>query len=278
MKKYYLFIALAMVAAMTVSCKNKNVKNTASEDADEEVVEAAKTILADDVLAKIDEMAKPYFDSFGKSNFSDIISSHLTEEEKLVKPDYLLDPSEVNNLVTKTQKINALAILIADRTVMKAYEMPVEETTEAIGRLMAEVGAPISVEDPEKKTTSEKISSQYEKCKESGDLPLFWQFHYAMANEFSYIISQNPDLFFRNISDEQRNFLRNQFRTCKEVVKTLAEYDPEVKMAWDTYSKFSANYPDENARHEAYKSAEAAKETFISRKESIAARRAEMLK
>lgn len=49
MKKYYLFIALAMVAAMTVSCKNNNKKAKEAAEATAEVVEAAKTILADDV-------------------------------------------------------------------------------------------------------------------------------------------------------------------------------------------------------------------------------------
>ena len=264
-----------MVAAMTVSCKNNKKAKEASE-ATEEVVEAAKTILADDVLARIDEIGKTYFDELGKTSFPDIISSYLTEEQKLVKPDYLLNPSEVNNLLTKTQKVNALAILIADRTVMKAYEMPTEEAEEAIARLMAEVGAPINVEDHANMTISEKVAAEYEKCKESGDLPLFWQFHFAMMNEFGYIMSQNPDIIFNNISEEQYQSFHKQMDASREVVIVLAEYDPEVKLAWDSFLQVITD-PSNNSE-EAFKSAEAAKNALISRKESIAARRAEMLK
>ncbi len=278
MKKTYLFIALAMVAAMTVSCKNNNKKAKEASDANAEVVAAAKTILADDVLAKIDEIGKPFFDESGKFNFTTIISSHLTEEEKLVKPDYLLDPSEVNNYVTKTQKVNALAILISDRTLMEAYEMPLEEVNDAIARLVAEVGAPITVEGRDNMTVSEKLDAAYKKCKESGDLAFFWQFNFAMMNEFSYLVCQAPDIYYRNISEEQSQAFHKRIVAIRGVLKTLAEYDPEVKLAWETYLKFNTNYPDDKVKEEAYKSVEAAKEAQIARKESVAARRAEMLK
>ena len=276
MKKYYLFIALAMVAAMSVSCKNN--KKTENNEATEKVVEAAKTILADDVLAKIDEIAKSYIESIEEISFSNIISSLLTAEEKLIKPDYLLDPAVANTLVTKTQKVNALAILLEENEIRRAYEMPVEEANEAIARLTAEVGNSLSVDNPDKKTTSERVSERYNNCKENGELALFWQFQFAVQCELRYLISQNPDMFFRNISEEQFQAFGEQFLTCRDVVETLAEYDPEVKLAWDTYSKFRDSYPDESARHEAYKTAEVAKKTYASKKEAFAARRAEMLK
>ena len=63
-----------------------SLRQKEASEATEEVVEAAKTILADDVLARIDEIGKTYFDELGKTSFADIISSYLTEEQKLVKP------------------------------------------------------------------------------------------------------------------------------------------------------------------------------------------------
>ncbi len=265
-----------MVAAMTVSCKNN--KKAENNEADAEVVEAAKTILADDVLAKIDELAKSYAENAGENSFSSIISSHLTAEEKLIKPDYLLDPAVANTLVTKTQKVNALAILVAENEIRRAYGMPIEESKEAIARLIAEIGSSLSIDDPDSKTISEKLSEIYNNCKENGELALFWQFQFAVQCEFRYLISQNLDLFFRNISEEQFHSFSQQFLSCREVVETLAEYDPEVKLAWDTYSKFRESHPDESARHEAYKTVEVAKKTYASKKEAFAARRAEMLK
>ena len=261
-----------MVAGMTVSCKNNK-----KAEADAEVVEAAKTILSDDVLAKIDEIGKPFLENNGEYSFGKIISSSITEEEKLIKPDYLLDPAVVNTLTTKAQKVNALAILIAESTIREVYEMSVEDSKAAIGRLYAEVGS-LSIDDPDSKTISKKVSEIYNKCKENGELALFWQFEFAIQCESRYLISQNPDIFFRNISEEQFHSYTKQFLTCRDVVETLAEYDPEVKLAWDTFCKFRPSYSDENARHEAYKSIEAAKETYTSKKDDFAARRAEMLK
>ena len=273
MKKYYLFIALAMVAAVSVSCKSN--KKAESNEANEEVVEAAKTVLADDVLAKIDDFSQTFVGENGKTRFSGIFSSALTEEEKLIKPDYLLNPSEVDNFVTKTQKVNALAILTADRVLMKVYEMPIEEANEAIARLGAEAGFPIPDHNL---TVSEKIADEYEKCKESGDLALFWQFQFVKMTEFVYLISQNPDIFFRNISEDQLFSFNNQFLTTREAVKTLAEYDSDIKLAWDTYYKYRSSFPDEDSRREAYFSIDSAKNIFSSNKESYAARRADMLK
>ena len=276
MKKYYLFIALAMVAAMSVSCKSN--KKAESNEANEEVVEAAKTVLADDVLATIDEIAKTYFDEAEKVEPAEIIAASLTDKDKLVKPDYLLDPNEANNLVTRSQKINALAILLMEYTIRNAYEMPVEEAKDAIARLTVDLNHPIAIEERDSMSVSEKIAESYRRCKESGELPYFWQFEFAVQNEFRYLISQNPDLFFNNITDEQIRTVSKRFLSCREAVRTLAEYDPEIKIVVDTYSKTSTNLPDDNARVEAYGTVEAAKKTFAAKKEQYAIRRADMLK
>ena len=180
MKKYYLFIALAMVAAMAVSCNNKN---TNTDEANAEVVEAAKTILTDDVLATLDELAKPYINGAGKVEADQIIAANLTKEEKLVKPDYLLNPKDVNTMITKSQKIKALAILILERDIRKAYEMSVDEINETLARLMIELNHPIQLENHEKMSVLEKATETYNQYKERGELSLYWQFEFALINE-----------------------------------------------------------------------------------------------
>ena len=271
MKKYYLFIALAMVAGMAVSCKNNK-----KAEADAEVVEAAKTILADDVLATLDELSQTYFDASGKFTIKDLISAEMTEEEKLVKPDYLLDPSEVNNLVTRAQKVNALAILVDERAVMEAYDMPLDESNEAIARLMAEVGTQFEVEDKDKMTISERIAAEYENCKENGDLPLFWQFQFSVVNETAYLISQNPELFLRNITEEQFEAFRGRFMSCCSAVKELAKYDTEIAAAVKAFDENRITDNHEVAM-ELYSSLASAKQTIIDSKDLIAARRAALL-
>ena len=268
MKKYYLFIALAMVAGMTVSCKNN--KNA---EADAEVVEAAKTILADDVLATLDEYAKNCVDETGNVNIPEIISSNLTEEEKLVKPDYLLEAEEANALVTKSQKVAALAILHIERNIRQAYGVSTDETDATIAHLTAELNDPISADDHNKLTPSEKVKKTYEQCKENGDVSYFWQFVLALQTEFDYLISKNIDVVFRNLTEEQYQSVRKRFFAVADAVRTLAEYDPEVKQAWDAYNaggKIVDDVPNETM--------EDAKNFFKEMKDTIAARRAALLK
>ena len=267
MKKYYLFIALAMVAGMTVSCKNNK-----KAEADAEVVEAAKTILTDDVLATIDELAQSYINESGEFDVATIISSALTEEEKLIKPDYLLEASQANEMVTKSQKLNALAILMVERPVRIAYGMPTEDTDEVIARLVAEVNDPVNFDDEMNLPVSEKIKMAYAAHKERGDIADFWQFGFAAQIESGYLISRNLDVVFRNLNEEQFATLNERFITVKKAASILAEYDPEIKQVWD-----SVNAGGEIGASFAQNTTEYAK-NFFSENESIyAARRAALL-
>ncbi len=276
MKKTYLFIALAMVAAMSISCKN-NKKAAKNADANAEVVAAAKTILADDVLARIDELAESFIDETGKFNVTASITSALTEEEKLLKPDYLLEASQANEMVTKSQKASALAILIVERPIRIAYGMPTEETDEVMARFIAEINTFFSLDEEKDLTPSEKIKKAYEINKERGELASFWQFNFVGTNELAYLISQNPDIFFRNITEEQFAAYDIRFVSCYRAVKEIAKYDEQVAEVLKIFEENrSVDTYEESVK--AFGSLAAAKQTFIDTKDVIAARRAEMLK
>ena len=278
MKKYYLFIALAMVAAMTVSCKNNNKKAKEAAEATEEVVEAAKTILADDVLATLDEIAKPFIDDAGKVEAYRIIADNLTPEEKMVKPDYLMDPSEVDNMITKSQKVNALAVLVIERFIRQAYDMPVEESEAAIARLVADIDIP-NVNNGENQDLSiaKKAAENYRLFKERGDLPLFWQFQFALINESAFLISQNPDPFFRNLTEEQYATFNGRIISCYAAVEELAKYDEEVAASLKVFQDNMTVSTQEEAE-KVYSSLATAKQAIINSKDVIAARRAALLK
>ena len=268
MKKYYLFIALAMVAGMAVSCKNNK-----KAEADAEVVEAAKTILADDVLAKIDELAQSFADEAGKFTPETVISSSLTEEEKLIKPDYLLEASQANEMVTKSQKLNALAILMVERPVRIAYGMSTEDTDEVIARFVAEVNDPVNFDDEMNLTPAEKTKMAYQAQKERGDIACYWQFALGLQTEADYLISKNVDVFFRNLTEEQYASLTKQFNTIINAARTLSEYDSEIKQAWDAY-----NAGGEVIGGLSEETMEYGKNFFVERADVFAARRAELLK
>ena len=277
MKKYYLFIALAMVAAMSVSCKNNNKKAKEAADATAEVVEAAKTILADDVLATLDEIAKSFIDDAGKVEAHKIIAANLTPEERMVKPDYLLDPKDVNSMVTKSQKLNALAILMMERDIRKAYEMPIDKVDETMTRLMAELNHPNSFENNFKMSIPEKVAETYRQYKERGDLASFWQFSFAFVNEMAYLVSQNPYPFFRNLTEKQFAIFNSRFFSCYAAVKELAKYDEQVAEVLKIFEENRCvDTYEESVK--AFGSLASAKQTIIDTKDVIAARRSNLLK
>jgi len=225
MKKLILILVVAMVA-MT-SCKNTN-KQVEPEPSQEQI-DAMKVELSEDVMAKIDEYAQKYIDSHKDVR---TIFSHtfdvMTESQKMVKPDYLLDLSTVDNLMTKSQKTAALAIILCEIEFRKAYDMPVEEAKEAAAKLMVELNHPTQLEDYRDLTVSEKIKREYETCKENGDIYYFWQFEAALVTEVQYLIAQNPKQFFGNITEEQYALYAEQINILLNACTELAPYDSEI--------------------------------------------------
>ena len=267
-----------MVAAMSVSCKNNNRKAKETSEATAEVVEAAKTILTDDVLATLDELAESFKNEENVVDVQSIITSSLTEEEMLVKPDYLLEAAQANEMVTKAQKISALAVFYVERPIRKAFGMPVDEIDEVIARLAANINFPISSkEDQDNRPVSERFSKFYNSCVENGDIAHFWQFAFAIQNELGYLISNNPEAFFRNLTEEQYTAFHNRFHTAIKAVETLAEYDADVKAAWDAFNAAKA-FDNSGETDKMHATIETAKVDLPARKEAYAARRAALLK
>ena len=274
MKKYYLFIALAMVAAMSVSCKNNNKK---LQKANAEVVEAAKTVLADDVLATIDEYGQIYLDECSNYDIQEFIAAHLTDEEKLVKPDYLLDPAQTSGLVTKSQKFAALAILSSERTIREAYGMPVEKSVEAQARLALDINYPFHNNELKDLKTSDKIRRFYEVCKERGELAYFWKLNSAFMTEFLYLMVYNPDLFLNNITDEQWSSFRKRYDSFLSTVRILAKYDEEIASIVNIINETNSVSNDEETS-EAFATKESGINKIIENKDKYIARRNALLK
>jgi len=273
MKKSYILIALAMVAALSVvSCKCSSNK---SQEPTQEEVQEMKQALADSVLAEIDEIAERYWDAQGKSSI--IQSTILTDEQKMIKPDYLLDPSVANTLVTKSQKINALAISVVDIAVCKVYDMPYEELQEAAAKLAADLNVPFDVQFSNGNAPlSEKIKATYNACKERGEVSLFWQFENAGIYETNYIISQSPEVYLGKITDEQWQAFYKARHARLDAVAKLAKYDEEMALLaeFSNNNKVKASIEDKNRKNQ---SIEFAKHFYSANKDKYATKRNALL-
>jgi len=255
---------------MMVSCKNAKTAEPTPEE-----IQAQKQALADSVLAEIDAFAERYFDA--SSHCFKVGGLELSEKEKNVKPDYLLDPSIVNTFITRSQKINALAIYYVERALRKAYDMPQEEVKDAIAKLALELNYPIDVDFwMSDAPTSEKVKREYNAFKERNELSFFWQFQNAIIRECDYIIAQNPELFFSKITEDQWLAFNTNRNTEVNAIDELAKYDEEMALFCEFRNKSRITVPKEEI-HQKNASLESARQYYVTYKDVYIAGRNALL-
>jgi len=255
---------------MMVSCKN----NKQSEPTQDEIQEQ-KTALADSVLAKIDRYADQYFDT--NSNCFNFTTLKLTEEEKLVKPDYLLDPSVANTLVTKSQKLNALIIYMFENGIRQAYDMPCTETFKVVMKLTVEQNYPRNFHKILKGTPiSEVLREQYNVLMERGDVADFWKAQYATLIEVLYMVLNDTDLFAGRVSEADIKAFGESCASIINTIEYLAQYDEEMSTINEFFNNTTISHclKDEVT---AYTDMETVKQTLTANSDEIIALRNALL-
>ena len=270
MKKFTL-VLLAACALLTISCKNN--RNDAAKPS-QEAVDAAEAVLADDVLALVDKLSTRFVEAAGNVNFPELVSSGISDKEKLVKPDYLLDPEMTKDLLTNFQKVNALAILVTERPLRLAYDLPLAEADEVMNKLALDVNYPI---DSYAGSPSDFLQKAYSTCKERGELEYFWQFSFAAMNSMIYIIAHTPDVFFRNVTEEEYASFHQQYKDCLQAVQILRKYNSSLDRAMQIYS-LNSNITVPMPADNVYGTVELAKTNLVARKAVYEERRANFLK
>ena len=139
MKKLSIF-AVAFAAMMFAACGgNKTAQNVEQEDSvksfEQEQIEASIKMHFDSLASELGKLKQlPVVAKDGQIS--------LTEEEKQVKPDYLLDLAVADNAMTLSEKYRVLSAIEVDKEVAKLYEMPVDDYDKVIGKLAAEINDP----------------------------------------------------------------------------------------------------------------------------------------
>jgi len=249
---------MTVLALLTISCKNTKTTEPTPEE-----IEAQKVALADSVLAKIDEIADFFIEA--TSNGISFCSIELTENEKAIKPDYLLDPAIANQLVTKTQKVNAFAIYAIESVIRDIYNMPVDDVKEVMSKLAADINHPINFETIYDNgiSPSEKVRQLYKNCKESGDLAYFWQFENAIMREVDYLLAKDTDLYFSHIpEDAMHSYAIKGWTYFFDAIKTLAPYDEEIAMVLNTVDPWAVSVDNEEITAKYYSTLEQTKESY----------------
>lgn len=227
-------IAIVLLAATLValpSCKNKN-----KEVQEPKVNENAEQLLAEDLKMN----AQNLMESAKKLKVVPFASTTpdgkviLSDKEKLVKPDYLLDPASTNNLVTLSQKYRAISMLAADLAVANLYEMPKVDYQEAISRLLVDIN-----DEPMKtfasydwefiRTDPQPISDLVDGEYAQDRAVFFWDGMAASFVEQLYIITRDIDKYMMMFTDEVASELTFNFVCVHEGLVQCIEFYPEME-------------------------------------------------
>ncbi|MCQ2212292.1 MAG: hypothetical protein MJZ36_01495 [Bacteroidaceae bacterium] len=223
------FVVVALAAMVLASCGGNKTNQNAEEQTDsvktfeQEQIEANIKVQIDSIASELGKLkALPIFADTEDGTIA------LSEEEKLVKPEYLLDPAKANDAVTLSEKYRALAILNVDKFVAKSYDMPTEAYDEAIAKLAADINDPAFKAAQEEGPIAKNVQAFYDAEEESGRLNYFWQVATSAIVEQLYIMTQNTDKFIAAFDDEAASNVTFRVICLQDAINRLTAYDEEL--------------------------------------------------
>lgn len=227
MKKTSIF-AIAMAALVFAACGgNKNVKSAETEadslkSFEQEQIEASIKMHVDSIAAEFGKLQQPIFQKEG-----DAIK--LTNEEKQVKPDYLLAPAVADNATTLAEKYRAVSALSVDKQIAKLYDMPIEDYDKAIAKLAADINDPSFKALDSEASIYETTTTLYDEMEKNGRINYFWQLAAATLVEQLYVINQNEEKFLASLNDEAASNITFRVVMILDAVNRLSQYDPDIQ-------------------------------------------------
>lgn len=227
-------ILLAAAFVMLPSCKNQK-KAVAEDPVAEEVSQKEKYITGElklnaEALAESVSKLRPagFVRKVNDTEYA------LTDKEKMVKPDYLFKPGNVDNFVTLSQKYRALGVLFVDQAIATYYDIPVTEYNAAISKLLAEINDPVlnDYAKAQKGKESQAMSafgSIYDAEVEANRVNYFWECTVGMLVEQIFICTQNIEKFMPMFDDQSASDVTYNFILVHENLRQLVEFYPELQ-------------------------------------------------
>ena len=241
MKKLTIF-AVVIAAFAFIACEgnkgaNAPEQNDSIKSFEQDQVEQKIKVELDSLAAELGKMKKVPFMTADENGIQ------LSEQEKQVKPDYLLNPSVAENAITLAQKYRVLSALSVDRAIAAMYDMPVDEYDKAISKLAADVDDPSFKDIEDMSTIYETGEKLYNDMNANGRINQFWQMVGGALVEQFYAMSQNTDKFLTAFDDESASNITYRIVLLSDAVKRLAGYDSEfepVSKALDALTPLNA--------------------------------------
>jgi len=238
--KRLVFVCLAAALICAPSCKN-NSKNAKVEENKDSLALENKMQIADE-LVKAD--FQNIIESASKLKPAPFASAAqdgrivLSNKEKKVKPNYLLNPDLAANLVSFSQKYRAVAMYGADLVIANMYEMDAQPYKDVVAKLLTELGdeaftnfASMPWIDWENASDAMKILVEAEY--EAGRQNFYWESVASSYVEQLYIISRNVDKFMLMFNDETAADFTFNFVCLFESLRQVIELNPEMSSLYE---------------------------------------------
>lgn len=225
-------LAIVAFAAMVLASCGGSTKAGSGEDTlsvdttsfEQEQVEAAIKMHIDSLVAQMNDKDIQSVSSRLKDG-----QVKLTDDDKKVKPTYLLSPNASDDLVTIGQKYSALAMLLVDKEVSEAFDMDVTAYQASISKLTSEIN------DPAFKTAQEtegdikaKSNVLYKEMEAEGRINFYWIATSAFVVENLYITCQNIEKFVDGYTDDQVAAITFRLWCVIDAMDRLSVYDPQI--------------------------------------------------
>jgi len=221
-------LSFALAAVLLTACGGKKSAEAAADadtlkSYDQQMIEASIKAYIDSIADEIGRLKQP---AFVQDNHGGLT---LTKAEKLVKPTYLLQPALADSAATLAEKYRVLGALGIDKRIANLYEMPVDDYSKAIAKLLADISDPSFKAVANGSTLLETTSTLYDAMDENGRINFFWQMAAATLVEELYLITQNSDKLLSVVDDEAASNLTFRLVLITDAMNRLSQYDPDVK-------------------------------------------------
>ncbi|MBP9987627.1 MAG: hypothetical protein KBT44_06880 [Bacteroidales bacterium] len=227
MKRFTTILAIAAVCLVAASC-GQNKKNQKTVEQEKSQAELNQEAL---IKLHLDTLSNDISNLQAMGVIANVKDGRivLSEQEKKLKPDYLVDPSIADNLQTLSQKYRAIAILACDKEIAKLYGMPTAAYDKALIKLYADVNDSNLKDFIDSPGFGESLKTYYQASKDNGRAELFWDATAAAIVEELYIASQNTEKFLAGFDDEAASNISYHISLLSIAVEELATINSEYE-------------------------------------------------
>lgn len=235
MKKNVIF-AMVAVALVMGACNSKKPAQVVEEEAQEVSFEQSQ--IQQKIKVELDSIANLYAQLKPVDGIFSDGKIVLSDEEKLVAPDYLMNTDSVFSLTLLSQKYRALGIFATDMEIAKLYGMDTSNYETTITKLATDINDPSITCFAGK--NAETLSNWYNAEDKNGRINYFWETSTAALLENLYVISQNSEKFLPAFDDETASNMTYHLSLVMYSLGQLSEYDENIKSLNDMMQPLNA--------------------------------------